>query len=244
MPYAKPQPDVGQFWLQVEPHECGTIPKVKVHYIPRLCNHCQEPACIEACPDGAISKRQDGLVLIDPDKCTGCEDCITACPYWVIYFNDDLLIAQKCTGCAHLLDNGSELPRCVEACPTDAFRFGTEEELKELIAQAEAPRPDTACHPRVYYLNVPKRFIAGTVYDPVDKEVVIGAVCRLTSGNKRWTVETDEFGDFWFKDLPEEDTYDLTIESAGFAALSLNALHSAEDINLGDIPLERHVANT
>jgi Fe-S-cluster-containing dehydrogenase component len=238
-PYAKPQPDIGQFWLKVEQHECGTIPKVRVHYIPRLCNHCEEAACIEVCPWDAIAKRQDGLVLIDPGKCGGCQDCVTACSYGAIYFNDDLFIAQKCTGCAHLLDNGNELPRCVEACPTDALKFGTEDELKELIAQAETPQPETGCGPNVYYLNVPKRFIAGTVYDPVDNEVVIGAICRLTSGGREWTVETDEYGDFWFEGLEEEKEYDLTIDSPGFAAKSFPALNPTEDINLGDVALTR-----
>jgi len=236
-PYAKPQPDVGQFWLKVEQHECGTIPKVKVHYIPRLCNHCEHAACLDACPWGAISRRQDGLVLIQPEECSACGDCVSACPYGVIYFNDSLLVAQKCTGCAHLLDSGSKLPRCVEACPTDALKFGTEDELEGLIARAETSKPETGCGPRVYYLNIPKRFIAGTVYDPVGRDVITGAVCTLTSGDREWTVLTDEYGDFWFKDLAEQDTYDLTIESAGFAVESFVALRPTKDINLGDIPL-------
>ena len=120
-PYAKPQPDTGQFWMKIQENVCGTVPKVKMHYIPLLCKHCDEAPCIAACPDGAIAKRDDGLVLIEPEKCTGCKACVTACPYGVIYFNDELNLAQKCTGCAHLLDNGYTLPRCVEACPTDAM---------------------------------------------------------------------------------------------------------------------------
>ena len=131
-PYAKPQPETGQFWLKVEEHVCGTIPKVKMHYIPRLCNHCEKPACIGACTEGAISKRDDGLVLIEPEKCTGCKACVPVCPYDAIYFNDSLGLAQKCTGCAHLLDNGYKVPRCVEACPTDAMRFGEEKDLKDV----------------------------------------------------------------------------------------------------------------
>jgi Fe-S-cluster-containing dehydrogenase component len=93
--------------------------------------------------------------------------------------NEELKIAQKCTGCAHLLDNGAALPRCVEACPTDAIRFGEEEELKDWIEGASVLEPETGCRPRVYYRNIPGKFIAGTVYDPIDKEVVIGAACRL-----------------------------------------------------------------
>jgi tetrathionate reductase subunit B len=99
-PYARPQPETGQFWLNVEENVCGTIPKVKMHYVPTLCNHCEKAACIEACPNGAISTRDDGLVIIEPEKCEGgggCRACVAACPYGAIYFNEELGLAQKCT---------------------------------------------------------------------------------------------------------------------------------------------------
>ena len=105
-PYAKPQPDIGQFWTKLADHVCGTIPKVKVHYIAEMCNHCDNPACKAACANGAIYKREDGFVIIDPEKCVGCGACQAACPYDAIYFNEELKIAQKCTGCAPLLDTG------------------------------------------------------------------------------------------------------------------------------------------
>jgi Fe-S-cluster-containing dehydrogenase component len=79
-PYAKPQPDTGQFWLKVNETVRGTIPKVNVTYMPRLCNHCDRPACREACPVGAVSKREDDLVLIDPEKCDGCGACERPAP--------------------------------------------------------------------------------------------------------------------------------------------------------------------
>ena len=148
----------------------GTVPKVKMHYVPSLCNHCDEAACMAACKvEGAIYKREDGLVIIDPEKCTGCKSCVDACPSHAIYMNENLNIAQKCTGCAHLLDAGWTEPRCVDACPTGALKFLDEDEAKELIAGAETSytRPETK--PRVYYLNIPKKFIGGTVYDPVDE---------------------------------------------------------------------------
>jgi len=80
-PYAKPQPDTGQFWLKVTEEEKGTVPKVRVVYQPRMCMHCDAAPCIASCPvEGAIYKRDDGLVIIDPLKCTGCMSCIHACP--------------------------------------------------------------------------------------------------------------------------------------------------------------------
>jgi tetrathionate reductase subunit B len=237
-PYAKPQPPTGQFWVKVHENVCGTIPKVKIHYIAKLCNHCRNAPCMDACRHGAISRREDGLILIYPEKCTGCGECVGACTYDAIYFNKELNIAQKCTGCAHLLDNGYSLPRCVEACPTDAMKFGEEEELKDLIEGAEVMIPETGSRPRVYYRNIPGRFIAGTVYDPVEKEVIIGAKCRLNSGGKLWSTVTDEYGDFWFRDLPV-GLFDLVIEQKGFKPKVFSSLKTSKDLNLGDIPLER-----
>jgi tetrathionate reductase subunit B len=242
-PYARPQPETGQFWLKLQENVCGTVPKVRMHYIPMLCNHCRNAACIEACPDGAISRRNDGLVIIEPEKCksgSGCKGCVAACPYNVIYFNQELRLAQKCTGCAHLLDNGYRLPRCVESCPTDAMRFGEEEELRSFIEGATVLKPETGCGPNVYYRNIPGKFIAGTVYDPVEKEVVIGARCLLTSGDRVVETSTDAYGDFWFKDLTV-GRYNVRIEARGFESRYFPDLDTTSDINLGDIPLARRV---
>jgi len=238
MPYAKPQPPIGQFWMKVDDHPEGTIPKVKIHYIPRLCNHCAKPACLDACPQKAIYKREDGFVLIDPAKCTGCGKCAQACPYDVLYKNEELNIFQKCTGCAHLLDNGYKKPRCAEACPTDALMFGEEAELADYIEGATVLKPEGGTVPRVYYRNIPGKFVAGTVYDPVAKEVIIGAKCRLVNGGKVWQTETDDFGDFWFRDLAV-GVYELTIEARGFAVKTFASIRTGESQNLGDIPLEK-----
>jgi len=238
-PIAKPQPDTGQFWLRLTEHICGTVPKVKMHYVARMCGHCGSASCIKSCPDDAIYKRSDGLVIIDPEKCTGCKACVDACEYEAIFFNEDLNIAQKCTGCAHLLDGGEwKVPRCVDSCPTEAIKFGEESELKDLIAKAEVLKPELNAKPRAYYLNMPKKFIAGTVYDPIKEEVIIGATCTLTGpkAGTATTVTTDAFGDFWFHGLADGD-YDLTIQAKGFAAKSLAKINTEKDVNLGDVPL-------
>ena len=240
-PIAKPQPDTGQFWMELTQRVRGTVPKVKVAYRPHLCMHCDNAPCIEACPvDGAVYKREDGLVIIDGDKCSGCKLCVDACPYDVIYFNEDLNIAQKCTGCAHLLDDGWKEPRCADACPTEALRWMDEDEAKELISDAQVWKPELKdeVKPRVYYLNLPGKFIAGTVYDPNEKEVIIDADCILTeaSSGRKLNTKTDSYGDFWFEGL-KEDEYSLLIVK-GDKKESFKKLDTTqEDINLGDIPM-------
>jgi tetrathionate reductase subunit B len=238
-PIAKPQPDTGQFWLKMTEIVRGQVPRVKVAYYPVLCNHCDNAPCIAACTPGAIYKREDGMVIIDPTKCTACKLCVDACPYGVIYFNDDLNIAQKCTGCAHLLDSGWKEPRCVDACPTLALKFMEESEAKEYIKNAEYLKPERKKldKVRVHYLNLPKRFVAGTVYDPVEKEVIIRATVTLTeAGNskKTYTAKTDSYGDFEFEKLPVAK-FNLTIEK-GKKSKTLK-VSTEKDISLGDIPL-------
>jgi Fe-S-cluster-containing dehydrogenase component len=238
-PYAKPQPDTGQFWLKMNETVRGTVPKVKVTYQPVLCMHCDSAPCISACPvKGGIYKRHDGLVIINPGKCTGCKNCVDACPYSAIYYNEDLNIAQKCTGCAHLLDRGWTEPRCVDACPTQAIKFGDESEFVKVISKAEILLPESGAKPRVYYLNLPKMFVAGTVYDPVEEEVIIGATCTLTdtATKENFTAITDSFGDFWFHGLGVSKFF-LKIEASGFAAKTIKSLSTEKDVNLGDIPL-------
>lgn len=237
-PYARPQPEIGQFWLKVEEKTCGTAPKLKINYTPKLCNHCENAPCIQAAKDGAVYRRPDGLVLIDPAKAQGQKQLLQACPYGAISWNEDLQLPQKCTGCAHLLDDGQPLPRCVEACPTEALSFGTEESLADDILGASVLQPETGCHPRVYYRNVPGQFIGGLVYDPVEKEVIIGAKCRLVTGAKVYETTTDDYGDFWFRDLPI-GKFQLYIEHPGFQRKIFQELWTRECINLGDIPMDR-----
>jgi tetrathionate reductase subunit B len=238
-PYSKPQPDVGQFWMHIDEYICGTIPKVKLHYIPHLCNHCENPACMSACEHQALYKRDDGLIILDPGKCKGCRKCQAACPYDAIFFNEELNICQKCSGCAHLLDNGDLVPRCVEACPNEAIIFGEESELTEYIAGAAVLKPESGCNPRVYYRNIPGKFIAGAVYDPDKEEIIKGAVCTLVGEGQTYQAVTDGFGDFWFKDL-KKGAYDLIITAEGFEDKTFKALSTKEkDVNIGDIPLQR-----
>jgi tetrathionate reductase subunit B len=240
-PYAKPQPDTGQFWLKVTEEEKGTIPKVRVVYRPLLCMHCDTAPCITSCPTkGAIYKRADGLVIIDPQKCSGCMNCVHACPYNAIYYNNSLRLAQKCTGCAHLLDKGWKEPRCVDICPTGALKYVEQTEIDNLKGKVEVINPEFGTRPRVYYLNMPKIFVAGLVYDPLIKKVVEGAECILRGKDQNFRVTTDGFGDFWFENL-SADTYSLEITASGYSTKTINNISADKDVNLGDIPLNKEI---
>jgi DMSO reductase family type II enzyme iron-sulfur subunit len=106
---------VGSNWD--EDSSAGQYPNNYHFYLPRLCNHCTKPACLEACPVRAIYKREeDGVVLIDEDKCQGLRVCNTACPYKKIYFNHVTKKSQKCIFCFPRLEKG-EPPACASQCP-------------------------------------------------------------------------------------------------------------------------------
>jgi len=107
--------------------------------------HCGKPTCIEACPTGAISKRaEDGIVVVDGDKCNGCQDCLSACPYVVPQFGDNGIM-QKCDCCAEL---GIE-PVCAVSCPAEALNFGTLDELLEMATGKATRRMDGPTEPSV-----------------------------------------------------------------------------------------------
>lgn len=237
LPYSLPQPDTGHFWCKVTQVDHGQVPKVRVEYTPHLCNHCDNAPCIEAAPD-AVYKREDGLVIIDPVKAKGNKALVDSCPYGAIYWNEELDVPQKCTGCAHLVDEG-ELPHCVDVCATGALRFGEEEEFAEEIARAET-LADPAHGPRVFYLNMPHLFIGGEVWDPAIDEVVEGATVTL-AGDVDMTTASDEFGDFWFRRIDAGD-YTVTIQAKGYET-ETREVELEKSLNLGDFPLRRVAGN-
>lgn len=241
-PYAKPQPETGQFWIGLTELVRGQVPKVKITYLPKLCHHCDDAPCIAACACGAIYKRDDGMVIIAPDDCVGCQLCKDACPHDAIFFNAHLNIAQKCTACSHLRDNAPDewpVPRCVDQCPTGALRFGEEEDFADFIKGAELLSPEKGTKSRVYYKGLPKKFVGGTLYDPIEKEVIVGATCTLkdNASGEVFVTTTDNYGDFWFHGLRDSRLFTLVLNK-GARTKTITNVSTDVDLCLGDIPFE------
>jgi len=113
---------------------------VFVYSVSSSCQHCQEPACKQVCPAAAISKREDGVVLIDQAKCIGCRYCQWACPYGALQFREDMGVMTKCDFCSDLQDQGLN-PVCVDACPMRCLDFGDLEELRQKHGDLDAIEP-------------------------------------------------------------------------------------------------------
>jgi len=100
------------------------------HYIRKQCRHCLEPACVSACPVGALSKTPEGPVIYDNDKCLGCRYCMMACPYGIPRYDWDKPVpyVRKCIMCYDRIKEGKP-PACTQACPVGATIFGDRDEL-------------------------------------------------------------------------------------------------------------------
>ena len=234
-PYAAPQPNIGQFWLKIREFSRGTLPKVKLHYVPTLCGHCASADCMRVCPDGAIYRREDGLVILDPRRCSGCGKCAEACPVGAIFRNEKLGIFQKCTGCAHLLDDGGQDPRCSAACHSGALRWMNEE------PDGKEDKMESLCPPEsgaiVFYKNIPRHFVAGTVCNKDDSDVLPGIRCTLTGIRYKEKLLTDGFGDFWFESVPAGE-YLLEIWEKEGQTMYSERLSVKASLNLGRLCLD------
>lgn len=122
--------DVGVILREVRSYQIGTYPNVSLYHFSAACNHCESPACVVACPVGAIEKQDDGTVTQDPEKCIGCQACTKKCPYGVPRYDEANGVSRKCDGC-YDLGNAGYQPACVEACPYRALDFGDVDELQE-----------------------------------------------------------------------------------------------------------------
>lgn len=133
----------------------------KAFFVPKLCNHCENPPCVQVCPVGATYRTEDGVVLIDQDYCIGCRYCVQACPYGARTFNERFGVADKCTWCYHRITKGLK-PACVEACPVGTRIFGDLNEPDSDISRfikvnkVDVLKPEMGTQPNVYYVGLDK----------------------------------------------------------------------------------------
>ena len=128
-------------------------------FVPKLCNHCENPPCAQVCPVGATFQTEEGIVLVDSKRCIGCGYCIQACPYGARYMHPETHTADKCTLCYHRTRQDL-LPACVEVCPTQARVYGDLESgasplvrLKRLY-NTHVLKPALNTKPKVFYTNL------------------------------------------------------------------------------------------
>jgi sulfite dehydrogenase (quinone) subunit SoeB len=243
--YTASQPRHGHRWMNIERRERGQYARNDVAYLPMPCQHCQDAHCMKAAPE-AVTRRADGIVVIDMEKAKGNTALVESCPFGAIYWNEELQVGQKCTMCAHLLDDKDwkpGLPRCVHSCPTGALQFH-EMERDEFEAFCrkegyEGYRSDELKnHPRVVYKNLhkyTKNFVTAGVL--VNGDCFEGATVTLKNGTKALaTQETNFFGEFKF-DALDNGKYTIEVDAKGLKTSCAAVIEDASK-NLGFIELK------
>ena len=209
-----PQPLHGHSWVKMEYRESGQWPMVETYFRPTMCNHCDDAPCMAAAKNDAVKKRDDGIVVIDPERAKGQKQIVDACPYGAIYWNEELNLPQAWPFDAHLLDRGWDKTKLETVCPTDVFRsVQLSDEDMQALAQEEGLETlpsDSGAKPRVYYKNnhlFTRCFVGGTVVTINDgvEDCVTGARVTLSQDDAELgTAESDAFGEFRIGNLPRE----------------------------------------
>lgn len=246
--YSLPQPASGVNWLSLKRVERGEGEMIDAAYYPVTCNHCSDAPCMSEQTAGAIYRRKDGIVMIDPDKSQGRENLVDQCPYGQIFWNEELNAPQKWNFDAHLIDAGWKQPRCTQACPTEAIRAVklTDEEMDRRVSaeNLQVLRPELNARPRIYYKNFQRTntsFVGGTLLTDKDgvTECCEGAtVALLNANNIIATTTTDGFGDFRFEGLPwEGGSYAVTISGPGASIERRFTINEGKSVYLGALKL-------
>ena len=246
--YAAPQPSHGHNWVDIVRHERGSYPVVEAHFMPVMCNHCDDAPCMKAARDGAVYKREDGIVIIDPKKAKGQRAIVDACPYGAIWWNDTEQVPQAWIFDAHLLDQGWTRPRIEQSCPTGVFRAVRieDQEMQKIAEQEdlEVLQPELGTKPRVYYRNLhlmTKCFVAGSVVadmEGVEECIEDAEVVLMQGGAELARTRTDVFGEFRIDRLdPKSGRYELKVHSESSGSASTQFELADESPYLGTIKL-------
>ncbi|NIA05592.1 MAG: 4Fe-4S dicluster domain-containing protein [Proteobacteria bacterium] len=131
----------------------------KAFFVPKLCNQCDNPVCVQVCPVGATYQTPDGVVLVDRTWCIGCGYCIMACPYGVRFFHPKYHTAEKCTFCYHRITKGLKTA-CVDACPFGARQIGNLKDPNDPVTKAilservAVLKDEYGTKPQVFYIGL------------------------------------------------------------------------------------------
>lgn len=245
-PISVAQPWSGHRWMNLDMKERGQYPMIEVSYLPQPCMHCGEAPCMERAPEGAVYRREDGLVIIEPEKAKGCRELVDACPYGAIFWNEEANVAQKCTGCAHLIDQGWTETRCSQVCPTGAIKLVLTDDVEmQRLAAAEGLQPyreELGTRPRVLYKNLhrwDKVFVSASVaYRDTDECAEDAVVTVRVGGTEVGSAKTNNYGDFRVDGLEPHGEYEVSIEAAGYEAFTITTELDVSR-NLGLVLLER-----
>ena len=149
---------LGGFRMRVRYLERPEIDNGKIAFAPLICMQCQDAPCLKACPSKAITRGEDGRVLIDEGKCDLEQECVTACPYGAIFINEEKQVAEKCDLCEHRTEVGLD-PACVSSCPSEALQFGDfddpEDPVTKIVAASGAKgwKEGEGTKPSVLYIG-------------------------------------------------------------------------------------------
>ncbi len=246
--YSAPQPLHGHKWINILTQERGELPIVDTVFAPTMCNHCDDAPCIKA-GNGAVEKRDDGIVIIHPAKAKGRNDLVEACPFGHIWWNEELEIPQAWTFDAHLLDRGWTEPRCVQGCPTGALvSMKVTDDRMAQISEAESLQPFSSEHdtkPRVHYKNLHRYnrlFIGGALVAKRNGAIdclADASIELVKDGDVVDTAESDAFGEFRIDGLEAfSGAYEVRVTHPDCAAKTVNADVSDKSLVLGTIELE------
>lgn len=223
--YAAEMPKHGHRWIDIERRERGQSPMVDVAFVPTMCQHCDDAPCLKVAKNGAVKKRADGIVLIDPVLAKGQKQIVEACPFGAVWWNEEKQIPQAWTFDAHLLDQGWKEPRAAQVCPTAAITAVKVEdaEMQRMVRAEELSvlNPEAATRPRVWYKNLYRythAFVGGTVAQQIDgiTDCVAGAKIKLSKDGRVFAeAVSDAYGDFKIDRVPvDSGMYTLEVAAA------------------------------
>jgi Fe-S-cluster-containing dehydrogenase component len=246
--YAASQPEHEHSWLDIERKERGSYPIVDASFMPVMCNHCDDAPCMKVAKNGAITKRADGIVIIDPEKSKGQKEIVDACPYGAVYWNEEKQIPQAWIFDAHLLDDGWTQTRAEQCCPTETFKsVKVEDREMQRIVDAEGLevlQPELETKPRVYYNNLHLMsgcFVGGSVTTIVNgvEECAEGAeVILKQNGSEVGRATTDTFGEFKIDELKKNSgQYDLEVSLGSSGSVSMKFEIDDDSLYLGVLKL-------